>query len=623
MHTPSPRAVARTLASVVCWTVVSAGTLQGQDPKAVRQVETLRSKGTATAVIAQQIAKDYRLDAAGTALVFRAARVSATETAGGLQTAFRVDVSGSASALRRGGYRAEETAPALVDVYRTKGTVVMDAMRRAEFSARDLELVAVNVLQIPADERVAQMKEDGATTQEAAIVLKNSYHLAPAPAGDLLFTAQFETREIVEAFRLVWGLDVHGAYQAMQDMTVIEFGSPYNWLETAGYEVPAPTFDAYRIPDYRPGHSGQVIEKVGVVDPDKVIGVAPDPSDGVVQVLVRYRGLDALTATLGDRVGEIVERVPHTYQAQGSTWDGEWLHIRFRDFPSGYLKLERLTRTWAVPARALAYHVVEPAMIIEPIEGMTVSVGESQGSGTVTLPAGTFGGVAMEGASVTFEVPTHQEAGIVADVRNLASNATTVTTSQAGEAIEIKIAVAFETAGAEVEGTFLDYVPCWTCASFRVPQSTCSGINISCFLGFLGALGTSAGTCLDPDNWEEGTMANGPALPFQADLTDPALEIRIALAPDPATGAFAVKQVLPSFNAGVTLRTMNDDLPLYVIQDYIMGQVNQKLMDALAELDLGGKVVSSLELARATFGWGALRGLYLLGDGRWFLDSEY
>lgn len=118
-------------------------------------------------------------------------------------------------------------------------------------------------------------------------------------------------------------------------------------------------------------------------------------------------------------------------------------------------------------------------------------------------------------------------------------------------------------------------------------------------------------------------MANGPALPFQADLTDPALEIRIALAPDPATGAFAVKQVLPSFNAGVTLRTMNDDLPLYVIQDYIMGQVNQKLMDALAELDLGGKVVSSLELARATFGWGALRGLYLLGDGRWFLDSEY
>jgi hypothetical protein len=35
---------------------------------------------------------------------------------------------------------------------------------------------------------------------------------------------------------------------------------------------------------------------VAVVDPDKVVGIAPDPSDGIVEVLVRQRGLDGLTA---------------------------------------------------------------------------------------------------------------------------------------------------------------------------------------------------------------------------------------------------------------------------------------------------------------------------------------
>ncbi|MCA9739380.1 MAG: hypothetical protein KC645_17275, partial [Gemmatimonadetes bacterium] len=86
---------------------------------------------------------------------------------------------------------------------------------------------------------------------------------------------------------------------------------------------------------------------------------------------------------------------------------------------------------------------------------------------------------------------------------------------------------------------------------------------------------------------------------------------------------FSVKQVVPTFDAGVQLRTTHEDLELHVIQDYVMGQVNQKLMNALTQMDLGGKVVASLEIARGVFGWGHLRGLYLLGDGRWFLDAEY
>jgi hypothetical protein len=210
-------------------------------------------------------------------------------------------------------------------------------------------------------------------------------------------------------------------------------------------------------------------------------------------------------------------------------------------------------------------------------------------------------------------------------VRDLESTTVTVSTlagSAPGTAI-LRIALDFETGGAEVEGTFLEYVPCWTCGSFEVPKSTCAALNLNCFLGFLSASFASLATCSNLDNWVEGEMAKGPALPFQADLTSPRLQIDITLGADPATGGFRAVDVQGDFSAGISVRTMFGGLDLAAIEQWILTDVNESLQESLEELDLGAQVTGPLNTMRGLLSWGTIRGVHMLSGGRLFVDSGY
>ena len=592
-----------------------------QDPKAVDHAAKLRKSGVRPADITADLAKTFRLDANGAALVLGKVDVSAGEARPALEAVFRIGATESVAALSRAGYPIDDVARDLRRVPGATSRDVYASLSRAEFSAAELNRVAVNVLMFSAGEYATAMYEDGAPINEVAQVLKDGYRLEPAPAGDTLVAAGFDAHLVPEVFRLVWGLSVQEAYQALEDM-YMGFPGIWNALEYGGYEAVIPRIHRFRIPDYRPGYDGQTLDNVGVVDPSNVTP-APDPFNGEVEILLDHRDLD-LTVTLGGRVGEIIGREPHLFQADGVTHDGEWMRVRFNDFPSGNLTVSRVGKTMTVEALSLAYHVLDEDLITGPLSGFEIVLGDPVGTGTLTVPAGTYGGIPVAASEDELEVPTYRANGIEANVVDFASSNVSVTTVPAGTGVvQIRMKVEFEESGAEVEGTFLEYIPCWKCSTFEVPVSECSGLNIACFAGVLAMGVASLGSCLDPANWEEVEVASGPALPFQADLSSALLTIHITIGPQGSTGAFAALQVMPLFDANVALRSSAGSVSTGVIQNWILSDVNASLMQSIQELDLGGAIVEALELGRSTFSWGDVRGVYVLDDGRWFIDSKH
>lgn len=595
-----------------------------QDPKAVDHAAKLRKSGARPTEIAADLAKTFRLDADGAALVLGKVDVSAGEARPALEAVFRIGAAESVAALSRAGYPIDDVAR---DLRRVPGATSRDvhaSLSRADFKAVDVQRVAIHVLMFTAGEYATAMKEDGASIVEVAHVLKDAYRLEPAPAGDTLVLGAGFSKELVPgAFRLVWGLTVQEAFKALQDMSVT-FASLWNALAYGGYEAVTPQIHRYRIPDYRPGYSGQTLDNVGVVDPSKVTP-ASDPWNGEVEILLGHRDLDELTVKLGGRVGEILGREPHLFQADGETHDGEWLRVRFNDFPSGLLAVSRVGKTgYAEGVSSLAYHILDEELITGPLSAFEIVLGDPVGTGTLTVPAGTYGGIPVAERVDELEVPAYRANGIEANVVDFASSNVTVTTVPAGTGVvQIRMKIEFELSGAEVEGTFLEYIPCWKCSTFEVPVSQCSGLNIACFAGALAMGVGSLGSCFDPANWEEVEVASGPALPFQADLSSALLTINITIGPQGSTGAFAAMQVMPLFDANVTLRSGAGSVPTGVIQDWILSDVNASLMQSLQEVDLGGAIVEALEFGRSTFTWGDIRGVYVLDDGRWFIDSNH
>jgi hypothetical protein len=573
--------------------------------------------------IAADLVKTFRLDADGAALVFGKVDVSAGEARPALEAVFRIGATESVAVLSRAGYPIEDVARDLRRVPGATSRDVYASLSRAEFAAVELQSVAIRVLGIPAGEYAATMKEDGASIIEVAQVLKDGYRLEPAPAGDtLVLAAGFDKLLVPEAFRLVWGLSIQEAYDALHDMSV-SYNTPWLYLEYGGYESVTPQIHRYRIPDYRPGYDGQTLDNVGVVDPSNV-SPAPDPFNGEVEILLKQRDLDELTVELGGRAGEILGREPHLFQADGVTHDGEWLRVRFNDFPSGNLVVSRFGQNGSADALSLTYHVLAEDLITGPLSAFEIVLGDPVGTGTLTVPAGTYGGIQVAERVDELEVPTYRANGIEANVVDFASSSVSVTTVPAGTGVvQIRMKVEFEESGAEVEGTFLEYIPCWKCSTFEVPVSQCSGLNIACFASALAMGVGSLGSCFDPANWEEVEVASGPALPFQADLSSALLTINITIGPQGSTGAFAAMQVMPLFDANVTLRSHAGSVPTGVIQDWILSDVNASLMQSLQEVDLGGAIVEALEFGRSIFTWGDIRGVYVLDDGRWFIDSKH
>jgi hypothetical protein len=222
-----------------------------------------------------------------------------------------------------------------------------------------------------------------------------------------------------------------------------------------------------------------------------------------------------------------------------------------------------------VPADALAFHLIDAELIEGPLEALEITLGEPVGEGTVTLAAGTYGGIPVAERTTSMPVPAFSQNGMSANVVELSSSEVDVSTRPAGDGVvQIEVKVAFEESGAEIEGTAL-------------------------------------------------------TVPFEADLTSPSLTIAITIGPQGTSGAFAAYSVLPEFRTGVTVRSAAGNVPIGPLRDWILGQVNAQLLASLSQLDLGGMLVQALETARSNLTWGHVRGVYVLDDGRWFVDAKH
>jgi hypothetical protein len=610
-----------TAAALFCIAQALALPVAGQRPdaKAVSAASALKAKGEAPDKVALTLQRDFRLDEVGVTATMAAARYDGSEMVAALTRAFRADLPRAASTMKQAGYPLDAVVRGLRAWPTATDRSVVDAIRMADFEIKDVKFAAVRILGISALDWTRDLYEAGVSSLEAGADLKDAYDLDGTEGARIMLDAGYRGIPVAEALRLVWQVDAASALQIFIDVefTPVSYMSNewprWRLLETAGYEMFAPTIAEYSIAEYRPGLSGR-LENVGVLDRSK-ISATPDPTDGDVEVTVLHAGLDNLVATIGGVAGQILERSPTTVQYYGQSYDSEVLRIRFQDFPTGNLRINRLGRVSNKPATALGYHVIEHQMFGDPLGTMSVVLGDPVGSGSSTI----------EGNTTEFEISTHRGNGLDIDVNDLRSTTVAVNTvaGSAPATATLRIAIDFETAGAEVEGTFLDYVPCWSCGSFKVPQSTCGSLSINCIIGFIGGTLTSLATCTNPDNWVESEMASGPALPFQADLTSPRLDIDIVLGADPATGGFRAVNVVGDFTAGISLRTTFGGIDLAAIEQWILTDVNERLQESLEELDLGAEVAGPLNTLRSILGWGTVRGVYMLSGGRLFVDSGY
>jgi len=679
MRSACARLILPTLPLLFC---VAFNPAMAQDAGAVRRATDLRQQGATADLVVRDISTSFRLDPPGVAVVLRAANFDAADAGAGLATAMRVQPQAVLVALLDGGYdeasatrsgarlgldaggaasvfRARNTSGvravgAIADAYRLdvravavhlravdyppeeaalglrtltrNGAEAIESMKLADFHPEVLRDVTTRFFARTPEEYVSAMRAAGEPVEPVATTLRNVYGLTPLAGAILLYPLgpdpPYSAAEMIRALRVVWELDALAAYAVLQEHP-ITWPIPWMALEAGGYSAPTPEIYRYRIADYRPGQSGQRIENLGVVDGSRVSPGSPETWDGEVEVLVGLRDLDGLEATLGGRVGTLVGREPYDFVDNGTSFPGEWLRFRFTDFSSGNLILSRTGRTSAEFALALAYHVVDGDLFAGPIGALTVVIGSPQGSGQVMIPGGTYGGVPVAESLVELEVPTHRGTGIESNVVDLSSNEVSVTTRALGPGtIEMNVEVLFEESGAEVVGTFVEYVPCWSCGTFQVPQSVCAFGNWGCFLTVLGQTMTTLGSCANLDNWEESEMASGPAIPFEADLTAPKLALTVTVGAQ--AGEFLVYPVASQFTAGISLRAGPASVPLGpLLQGWILGQVNDQLRDSVAAADLPGLLSSSLGVLDATLNFGSLRGLYLTADGRWFIDSSY
>jgi hypothetical protein len=624
----SLRSTALGLAMLVA-SLATPGAAFGQDARAYQRAAELLQRGATAEDVVRELAGAFSLNAAAAAKVLGAERVEPPATARAVSSHYRLDAKQLAAELRRADYAAEDIGRGLRGVTRSSGEAV-DAMRLADMDPAALRNVILILFSSTPEEYVESMKAAGEPVVPVATTLKTTFGLAALDGAKALAVRKVSTfspatepylpREVAEALRVVWELDVVAAYKVFFDHPLV-FPELWSALEAGGYEVGSPPIVRYRIPDYRPGHSGH-LEDLGIVNPSSVGPMAPDPSDGEVAVLVPYRDMDGIVARMAGVVGEIVGREPHEFLYDGATTAGEWLRIRFHDFGSGSLMLTRLGRTSSQPALALGYRRFEADLIEGPIRALQVAIGAPKGQGRVTIPAGTYGGVPVAGSTVDFEVSTHRQGGIEADLMDINSNSVTVQSSTLGVGmVRVDIEIRFEEAGAEVEGTFLEYIPCWSCGTFEVPKTACSGLDLTCFSNALGAALMSLGTCVYPANWVESEMAAGPAVPFQADLTAPTLTMSTQIGAQ--NGAFLVAPFTSQFSAGISLRTGPANVPLGpLLQSWILGEVNARLAETIEEAELAGTLRASLEQLRATYNLGTVRGLYLTQAGDWVVDHS-
>lgn len=540
-----------------------------------------RKAGTPVETVVADLRTTYRQSLEQATMLLRDAGYAAAETAQGLTRGERLPAAKTAALLWQAKYPAIEVAEGVMRSRSLSKEAAYAALIEAKIPMQELSLVATKLGVLPTVLAQA-MKDDGARIEEVAQMLKNQFGLSANETAVLLKQIGFPTYRIADA------------------------------LADAGYVVPKPGMLRYRIAEYRPGQSQTWLYNDGIINRSKSKDDFLEAGDGTVFIEgtnLNDPDVEVFVSSRGTSFpAEVLERT--------SSGGEDVIKARFTNLHGGDLVVRTLTGgRAAMPAKALSFWVTDDNLLDGEIAGLEIRLADEQpGAGTVVFN-GSFGS-----SSEPIAVPPFEQPGLTVNLVDMRSQAPTLTMTSVGDGqLLMKVEVPFETTGRELQGTILEEITAWTCSSFQIDETECSPFGLGCITTVLGSAFASAGQCTNPANWQETTV-QGPAVPFEGDLTNPQLTIQTTLGTT-FDGKVEAEAVEATLAAGISIATPVADVPLFLIETWITQQINDQIAASLADLDVGTKFAAPLETYRSTVFKMPLRGLYAAPGNRLLLDS--
>lgn len=571
------------------------------DPALDRATEMRKARSSASAV-ATELKKAYRVDDARSVQILHRVGFGPDEIARASTEALRADARTTAKLMSGAGLDAVAVATGLARGARVTGTQALTAMDRA--GIRGVGTVEVyKATRVVAGELSAYLHAKGESAAVTAKVLADVHRLSnEAVAKPLLgaYDAVLVARFLKDELKLDAG---------MIERTLVNGGVPQSTIGSVmrdiGLAVGEPSVARYWIRDYALGAGpGDIIENAEIVNRSAILQ-GPSEVDGVVWIEgenLNHPEAEVWAGTTGGspEKAQIVSR-----QTVGGL---DRLEVKFFSMRDPGFRVTTPGGDYEVGNQAwpVGYAAIERTLIEDALEGLSVSVDD----GSVEITVGD--------RSISGDVDENRENGIETQVTDLNSNGFEVSTEAEPGGGALVLTISFEEQGREFEGNFFGYIPCWKCSSFTIPQSECAVITLNCVMDFLGEGMASLASCANPENWEEVEILDTDGVPFDGDLANTVLTVRMAMHVD--GGGLGSSGTTYDFGTNVSLATSSGGVSLGVVDPYVRSRVRDRLTSSMSEIDLAADLATALNQYAAIMGWGTYLTMAPMPNGRFFVS---
>ncbi|MEQ9398601.1 MAG: hypothetical protein RJQ04_05485 [Longimicrobiales bacterium] len=536
-------------------------------------IKLLAGVGYRPDAVARASVEALRADAPTTARLMAGAGLGAADIAGGMVAGARIG--------------SLETLQAL-DAARVRGAATPDVYRASRVSADDL---------------TGYLRARGEAAPEAAATIMDVNRLR-ADAVTAPLAKHYAVREVGLALKETLRYDGDKIRTALT-AEGISGDIVQGVLRDLGYSFGEPGILSWRIRDYEMGAGpGDFIENAQIVDRPAVLQGASSV-DGVVWIEgpnLDHPDVEVWAGTTGSSPvkAEIRSR-------ENVGLDRDRLEVMFPSMPAAGFRVvtpggeaEVGDDAWPVGYAAIDRDLFELAM-----EGLSVSV-----DAEVV--------VEIAGGTITMPLPEHRENGIEVNVLDMNDDGFGIGTESEPGGAALVVTIPFEENGREIEGHFFGYIPCWKCGTLEIPRAECSSLSLNCVLGFLGETLANLGTCANLANWEEVEVLDLAGIPFEGDLSNTELEIRMGM----TVGASGLESTGTTYDfaTNVSLAANGDDVDVGLVDPLVRSRVSGQLNAAMEEIDLAVLAVNALNQYAGLMGFGTYLSMAPMPNGRLFVS---
>lgn len=515
--------------------------------------------------------------------------------------ALRADPSTAAGLMSAAGMTAVDIAGGLNRGIRVTGARALDALDGARVQGV-ADPAVYRAVGGTADELASWLQGKGEPAHRTASVLMDVHGMSADVVARPLLTA-YDPRAVGTALKDALRFDGDKVRSTLLAEGVVS-SVVDSVLRDLGLAPAPPGVLRWWIRDYAMGTGpNDLIENAEIVDRSSVLQGASSV-DGVVWIEgpnLNHPDVEVWAGTTGP--APVMAEV-RTRQSLGGT---DRLEVLFPSMPAAGFRVVTPGGEAEVGAQAwpVGYAAIDRDLFETALEGLSVSVG----SEVV---------VQISGRTITMLLPEHRENGIEVNVLDMNNNGFAVSTEEEPGGAALVISIPFEESGREIDGHFFGYIPCWTCGSFEIPQAECSVLTIDCALGFLSASLASLGTCANPANWEETEVLDLNGLPFEGDLANTSLMVRMGMAV--SSSGLGSTGTTYDFQTNVSISTNSGNVDVGVVDPIVRQRVSGQLNAAMAEIDLAQSAVDALNQYAAVLGFGTYLSMEPMPNGRLFVS---